>query len=82
MDPSERELDAPGEAIFVDPENDLEVTANVADVRVAYRATVTRAIDEWRTRLAALGAAYEVVMTDEPFGVPLRRAFAARQRIQ
>jgi uncharacterized protein (DUF58 family) len=82
MDPSERELDAPGEAIFVDPENDLEVTANVADVRVAYRATVTQAIDEWRTRLAALGAAYEVVMTDEPFGVPLRRAFAARQRIQ
>lgn len=82
MDPSERELDAPGEAIFVDPETDLEVTANVADVRVAYRATVKHAIEEWRTRLAALGAAYEVVMTDEPFGVPLRRAFAARQRIQ
>jgi uncharacterized protein (DUF58 family) len=82
MDPSERELDAPGEAIFVDPESDLEVTANVADVRVAYRATVNHAIEEWRTRLAALGAAYEVVMTDEPFGVPLRRAFAARQRIQ
>ena len=82
MDPSERELDAPGEAIFVDPESNLEVTANVADVRVAYRATVSHAIEEWRTRLAALGAAYEVIMTNEPFGVPLRRAFAARQRIQ
>ena len=82
MDPSERELDAPGEAIFVDPESNLEVTANVADVRVAYRATVSHAIEEWRTRLAALGVAYEVIMTNEPFGVPLRRAFAARQRIQ
>ena len=81
MDPSERELDTPGEAIFIDPESDLEVTANVADVRVAYRKTVEDAIEEWRVRLSALGAAYEVIMTDAPFGVPLRRAFAARQRI-
>jgi uncharacterized protein (DUF58 family) len=81
MDPSERDLDSAGEAIFVDPESNLEVTANVADVRKAYKATVSEAIEEWRARLAALGAAYEVVMTDAPFGVPLRRAFAARQRI-
>jgi uncharacterized protein (DUF58 family) len=81
MDPGERDLEAAGEAIFVDPESDLEVTANVADVRKAYHATVESAIEEWRSRLAALGAAYEVVMTNEPFGVPLRRAFAARQRI-
>jgi uncharacterized protein (DUF58 family) len=81
MDPSERDLDTPGEAIFVDPETDLEVAANVADVRTAYRTTVEEAITQWRLRLAAIGAAYEVVMTDTPFGVPLRRAFAARQRI-
>jgi uncharacterized protein (DUF58 family) len=81
MDPAERELDGPGEAIFVDPESDVEVTANVSDVRVAYRRTVERAIDEWRQRLSGMGAVYELVSTDSPFGVPLRRAFASRQRI-
>jgi len=37
-------------------------------------------IDEWRARFAAVGAFYEPVLTDQPFTVPLRRAFAARQR--
>jgi uncharacterized protein (DUF58 family) len=81
MDPSERDLDVAGEAIFYDSESSLEVTATVSDVREAYRVTVEKAIAEWRARLAAIGAAYEVVMTNEPFGVPLRRAFATRQRI-
>jgi len=39
------------------------------------------ALDEWRARLAASGTAYEVVLTDQPFGVGLRRAFAQRQRL-
>lgn len=81
MDPSERELDTSGEAIFYDSETNLEVTATVADVREAYRATVAEAIEEWRVRLSAIGAAYEVIPTDAPFGVPLRRAFATRQRL-
>lgn len=81
MDPSERELDVAGEAIFYDSETSLEVTATVADVREAYRATVAGAIEEWRVRLSAIGAAYEVIPTDTPFGVPLRRAFATRQRL-
>jgi hypothetical protein len=81
MDPAERELEGPGEAIFIDPESDVEVTANVSDVRAAYRLTVERAIEEWRERFAAMGAVYELIMTDSPFGVPLRRAFATRQRI-
>ena len=81
MDPSERELDVPGEAVFVDPESALEVTATVADVREAYSATVAEAIEEWRIRLASIGAGYEVISTDSPFGVPLRRAFATRQRL-
>jgi hypothetical protein len=34
---------------------------------------------EWRTTFARSGARYETVMTDAPFGAPLRRAFAARQ---
>ena len=81
MDPSELELDSRGEAIFYDPEGTLEVTATVSDVRKAYAATVVHAIEEWRLRLAALGAGYEVIRTDSPFVVPLRKAFATRQRL-
>jgi hypothetical protein len=50
-------------------------------VRDAYRATVEGALREWRESFASQGASYEVVTTDSPFGVPLRRAFAARQRL-
>lgn len=81
IDPAERDLDMRGEAIFQDSESDLQVAATVSDVRDAYRATVVEAIEEWRARLAAIGATYELVPTDAPFGVPLRRAFATRQRL-
>jgi uncharacterized protein (DUF58 family) len=80
MDPAERDLPQASEAIFVDPESGDEVPATVGDVRAAYRATVLEAIAEWRTALTSVGASYEVVATDSPFGVPLRRAFALRQR--
>ena len=81
MDPDERELPVHGEALFIDPESALEVAATTADVRAAYRITVAEVIDEWRAGFGALGAGYEVVSTDTPFGVPLRRAFAVRQRL-
>jgi hypothetical protein len=81
MDPAERTLTMSGEAVFVDPESDLAVPATIAEVRDAYRETVDAAIGEWRSALAAAGASYEMVTTDAPFGVPLRRAFAARQRL-
>jgi uncharacterized protein (DUF58 family) len=81
MDPAERWLAGTGEALFVDPETELEVPASVTDVRAAYRSTVEEVIEEWRTMLASFGVSYEVVLTDHPFGVPLRRAFAARQRL-
>ena len=55
--------------------------ATVADVRSAYRETVEEAIGEWRESLQSTGAGYEVFTTDVPFGVPLRKAFAARQRL-
>lgn len=79
MDPAERDLSAAGDAVFVDPETDLAVPATVADVRDAYRETVDQAIGEWRDTLARTGTRYETVFTDVPFGLPLRRAFAARQ---
>jgi uncharacterized protein (DUF58 family) len=79
LDPAERDLAFAGDALFVDPESGLEVPAAVADVRDAYRATVDAAVAEWRAVFAGAGAGYELFLTDAPFGVPLRRAFAARE---
>jgi uncharacterized protein (DUF58 family) len=81
MDPAERDLPSTGEALFVDPETDLAVPATIADVRLAYRNTVEEVIGEWRSMFGALGIGYEVISTDAPFGVPLRRAFAVRQQL-
>ena len=81
LDPAELDLPAAGDALFFDTESGAEVPAASADVRGAYRATVTAALQEWRQSLAAAGAAYETVVTDAPFGVPLRRVFATRQRM-
>ena len=81
IDPAERSLSLSGEAVFVDPESDLAVPATVSDVRDAYRDAVNAAIAEWRAALASAGARYDVVSTDAPFGIPLRQAFAARERL-
>jgi uncharacterized protein (DUF58 family) len=81
MDPAERELPQSGEALYIDPESELTVPASIADVRVAYAKTVQEVIAEWRAMFGSLGIGYEVVSTDAPFGVPLRRAFAARQAL-
>ena len=80
MDPAERELVDGPEAIYADPESELRVAVKPAEIRAAYARTVERAIGEWRTTLAGRGASYATVMTDAPFGIPLRAAFAARER--
>lgn len=81
MDPAERDLPSGGEAVFADTESPLEIAASVADVRAAYRETVEEVIAEWRAALSSIGASYELILTDAPFGVPLRRAFAVRQTL-
>ena len=82
LDPAERDLSlVTGEAVFVDPETKLAVPAAVADVRDAYRSTVDAAIAQWRTTFGRLGVRYTTVLTDAPFGVPLRHAFAARAQL-
>lgn len=81
LDPAEADLQGAGEALFHDPESGVEVAASTADVRSAYRATVDAAVAEWRAMFAGAGAGYVSVTTDTPFGVPLRRAFAARQEL-
>lgn len=81
LDPAERSFDLPsGEALFVDPEGGDSLAATPSEVREAYVATVAEALEEWRARFAASGAIYQEVFTSEPFGVPLRKAFARRQR--
>jgi uncharacterized protein (DUF58 family) len=79
MDPGELDFRLSGEAQFTDPESELAVAATAEDVRVAYRDTVQEVVTEWREALGAMGAAYELVPTDQPYTVPLRRAFDARQ---
>jgi uncharacterized protein (DUF58 family) len=81
MDPAERWLGGTGEALFVDPESTLSVPASLGDVRAAYRATLEEVIEEWRALFGSVGVSYELVLTSHPFGVPLRRAFAARQKL-
>ena len=81
MDPAERDFSLMGEAVFVDPESDVGVSARVTDVRDAYRATVDAALGEWKGLITGSGATYETVFTDAPFGVALRRAFAVRQNL-
>ena len=81
FDPAERTFDLPaGESLFVDPEQGASLAATPSDVREAYQETVLEAVEEWRARFSSAGAFYEPISTDQPFGVPLRRAFAARQR--
>jgi uncharacterized protein (DUF58 family) len=79
LDPGEIDLGAAGEALFVDPESDEAVAATVADVRAAYNRTVREIVSEWRGVLGGMGAGYELVPTDSPFAVPLRKAFHARE---
>jgi uncharacterized protein (DUF58 family) len=81
LDPAERRFDLPqGESTFVDPESGAAERATPAEVRTLYESTVGEVLNEWRARCAAVGASYEPVLTDQPFAIPLRRAFAARQR--
>ena len=80
MDPAERDFGMSGEAQYTDPESALAVAVAAEDVRAAYRDTVTEVVAEWSAALAAMGASYELVLTNQPYTVPLRRAFDARQR--
>jgi uncharacterized protein (DUF58 family) len=80
MDPAERDFTLSGEARYTDPESELDVPAAAADVRVAYRSTVDQVIGEWKDALGAIGAGYELVLTDQPYAIPLRHAFGARER--
>ena len=80
MDPAERDFLPSGEAQFTDPESALAVSASATDVRAAYRETVVEVVSEWREALSSMGAAYHVVVTDEPYTNALRAAFDNRQR--
>jgi uncharacterized protein (DUF58 family) len=81
MDPGELDLDAAGEARFVDPETGEGVVASPRDLRRDYRATVERVVTAWRRSLRTGGIAYHHVSTATPFGHALRRAAEGRARL-
>jgi uncharacterized protein (DUF58 family) len=80
MDPGERRFAATTDAQYVDPETQLGTAAG-ASVRAAYDATVNDVIDEWQSALSAMGAGYDVILTDEPYAHALRRTLDARARL-
>ena len=82
MDPGERILDVAKDARFVDSETGAEVAASAREVRAAYNAAVETAIANWRTLFVEQGARYALCDTSEPFGLPLHRAFAARDFVR
>lgn len=80
MDPAEEDLPGPAEARYVDPESGDSVVASAADLRRAYRATVSGVVAAWRRACRTSGIAYHHVTTATPFGHALRRATDARAR--
>jgi uncharacterized protein (DUF58 family) len=82
MDPGERMIDAKTDARFIDSETGVEVAASAREIRGAYNAAVEKAIAGWRTLFVEQGARYALCETNEPFGLPLHRAFAARDFVR
>ena len=82
MDPGERTLDVKTDARFVDSETGVEVAASAREVRAAYNAAVEAAIASWQTLFVEQGGRYALCDTSEPFGMPLHRAFAARDTVR
>src|SRR2546429_556787 len=73
MDPAEAELTGPPEVRYGDPESAASVVIRPRELARAYRATVRREIDAWRTACRRHGIAYHHIMTDLPFGMALRQ---------
>jgi uncharacterized protein (DUF58 family) len=82
MDPGERSLDVRTDARFIDSETGVEVAASAREIRAAYNAAVEQAIESWRTLFVEQGGRYALCDTSEPFGMPLHRAFAARDFVR
>jgi uncharacterized protein (DUF58 family) len=73
MDPAERELAGPPEVRFRDPESKVSLVVRPRELARAYRDTVQREIAAWRAACRRHGIAYHDIMTDQPFGLALRR---------
>lgn len=83
LDPGERDLpDGPADARYVDPETGAEVAADARDIRERYRAAAAAAMAQWQRLFLEQGARYARCGTEEPFGLALRRAFAAREALR
>jgi dihydroorotase-like cyclic amidohydrolase len=72
MDPAEAELSGAPEVRYRDPESAASVVVRPRELARAYRITVQREIDAWRTACRRHGIVYHHILTDMPFGVALR----------
>jgi uncharacterized protein (DUF58 family) len=81
MDPAARARAGPPEARYEDSESGETVVTRPREIRAAYRETVRRVIDAWRSACRRNGMAYFHVTTDTPFGHVLRRAAQRRARL-
>jgi uncharacterized protein (DUF58 family) len=82
QDPTERTLEGLGEARFVDPETGVDLATDARSMRSAYARAVDEADRGWQTLFLQQGARHVRCTTDEPFGLPLRRAFAMREQLR
>ena len=81
MDPGELDLDGPAEARFEDPETGASTIARPRELRAAYRSTVLKTIQEWRSACRGGGIDYHHVLTTVPYGYVLREATVRRSRL-
>jgi uncharacterized protein (DUF58 family) len=81
LDPGELDLPGIGDAIFVDPETDDEVTARSAELRSEYRDAVLSAVEEWRRICGAQAIDYHMLPTDQPLALSLGQYLHTRARL-
>jgi uncharacterized protein (DUF58 family) len=81
MDPGELDLAGPAEARFEDPESGASAIVRPRELRAAYRSTVRRTIEAWRSTCRSRGIDYHHVLTTAPYGYVLRRATARRAKL-
>ena len=82
LDPGELDLPGIGDAIFVDPETNEEITARSAELRSEYRAAVNSAVEEWRRICGAQAIDYQLLATDRPLALCLGEYLHTRARLR
>jgi uncharacterized protein (DUF58 family) len=81
LDPAELSLDFSDDAIFVDLENDEELSTQPYQIRAAYRKAVGDFVSELKTEALNFGIEYQLITTDVPFDKALLKYFILRNKL-